>query len=97
MSRAITEEEAREEFLDAVRETAHFWANLPDKTPEEKCNGVAFSILVILDGCHGSLPAYDLLLSPHEDDKEYNIAQGENWYEPGMMINDCHLHEMFHK
>ncbi len=94
MSKAKTVDEVKEEFLSQVKCIAHYWANLPDKTSLERCDGVAFSILNILDGC-SSLPAFDLLVSPHEDDKQFNIDEGEDYYEPKMMINDCMLHEEY--
>lgn len=37
-------------FLGAVRDAANFWGSLKDKTPQEIADGVAFSILVALDG-----------------------------------------------
>lgn len=40
----------RSQFLDHCRGLAKYWAELPNKTPEERCSGVAFSILVALDG-----------------------------------------------
>jgi hypothetical protein len=93
--RAKTVEECREEVVRHVRVMANYWAEIPDKTPKERCEGVAFSILVALDGGSMAVPAYDVRVAPHPSDKEYQSSQGENWYEPGMLINDCQLHEMF--
>ena len=76
---------------------AAYWANEERATVREKCDGVAFSILNIFDGTSGGMPAFDLLVSPHPDDKQYHINEGSNYYEPGMMINDCHLHDMYYK
>lgn len=97
MTKMKSAEDVREDFLDTIREIALFWASLPEKTDIEKCKGTAFSILNIFDGTHGYLPAMDIVLSPHESDKDYNISQGEDWYEKGMVINDCMLHELFYK
>ena len=96
MSRAITAEEAREDFLNHIHALVEYWANLPDHTDKEKCDGLAFSILVTLDGESADLPALDLLLSPHPDDKQFHIDEDEDWYESGMMINDCALHELWY-
>lgn len=93
--RAKTAEEVRQEFLNHVHSLVIYWANLPDRTVEEKCDGVAFSILNIFDGTTMGLPAMDLVLAPHPDDKAFNQSEGNNWYEPGMVINDCMLHELF--
>jgi hypothetical protein len=37
-------------FLKHVAQTARYWAELPNRTPLEVAEGVAFSILVALDG-----------------------------------------------
>lgn len=97
MSRAYTEEEVREMFLDSVRGAVQFWANVPDKTPQERCDGVAFSILNIFDGTSGGMPAFDLLVAPHSQDKQFAINKGSDYFEPQMMINDCYLHELYYK
>ena len=94
--RAFTKEEMREKVLAHARHLAHYWANTDENSVLGKCEGVAFSMLCMIDGVSG-LPAMDLSMQPHEDDKQYNIGLGENWVEPGMVINDdCYLHELFH-
>ena len=95
-TRAKTSYEVRQEFLEHIHALSHYWATLPDKTAQERCDGLAFSILNIFDGTAMALPAMDIHLAPHPDDKEFNQQQGENWYEPGMVINDCMLHELWH-
>ena len=74
---------------------AKYWAELPSKTPQERCDGLAFSILNIIDGNTMKLPSMDINLAPHPEDREYHIELGENWYEPGMLVNDCQLHEHY--
>jgi hypothetical protein len=94
---AIEKDQAINEFLAQVRGIARYWGNLPDKTPHERCEGTAFSILSLLDGSNVNFPAVQLALDPHPDDKEYNEERGMDWYEPGMVINDkIHLHEHFY-
>lgn len=95
--RAKTKEEVREELLAHIRQLAGYWATIPGKTERERCDGLAFSILVIFDGQTMALPAMNLSLSPHPDNKEFNRSEGEDWYEPGMVINDdCHLHDLYY-
>jgi len=94
--RAYTVEEVREEMLDYLRNIANYWADLPNKTAREKCDGLVFSFLTLLDGC-AMFPALDVTLAPHESDKEYNRSEGMNWYEPGMLVNNCMLHELYYK
>ena len=95
MSRAKTAEEVRGEFLNHVRGIATYWANLPNKTAIKRCEGVVFSMLVLLDGASIELPAFNLSLRPHEEDKQFCIDNKEDYYEPGMVMNDdCHLHDL---
>ncbi len=94
MSKAKTEEEVRGAFIGQIKVLTSYWANLPDIPDKERCDGVAFGILNIIDGC-SSLPAFDLLVMPHDEDKQYCIDNDEDYFEKGMMINDCMLHELF--
>jgi hypothetical protein len=94
-ARAKTAKEARKEFLQHIHDCSEYWASLPDQTPQERCDGVAFSILVMLDGESMDLPAMNISLSPHPDDKKYLKSIGENWFEPNMIINKCELHGMY--
>lgn len=101
MSRAYTQEEIQERFIDAIRGCACYWANcqLPKEqdTVSYRCNGVAFSILNILDGTSADFPAVELTVQPHPDDKQYHINNEEDWYEPGMTIHSGeYLHDLWH-
>lgn len=95
--RAFTVDEMKKEFVDNVREMARYWSNIPNKTPKELCDGLAFSLLSMIDGCSLDIPSYDIIPSPHADDEQYCRDNGENWYPTGVIINDCQLHEMFHQ
>ena len=97
MSRAKTAEEVRAEFIAILKTYAAYWASLPDKSPYERCDGMAFSMLALLDGSAMGFPAVDISLSPHPDDKAYCQTNGKNWHEHGMVINDCQLHELFYE
>jgi hypothetical protein len=102
--RAYTAEEVRDMLLSHVRAVAQYWANLPESDPAtgkshtiaDRCEGVAFSILSMLDGCSMGLPAITLKLDPHEDDQAFLQSEGENWFEPGMELSFM-LHEHFHQ
>ena len=108
MSRAYTEEEVRDQFMQQVAATAVYWATLKpnpnspfpenrrELTAVERCNGLAFSIMSLIDGCTMSLPGINLSVQPHEDDKEFCQKIGENWFEPGMVFNaNDALHEIW--
>lgn len=95
-SRAYTTKEMRDRVLAHVRHISHYWATLPEKTDRERCDGVAFSILCMIDGVT-HLPAMTLTMEPHPDDKELQISDGENWIESGMAINDdVYLHDLLY-
>ena len=95
--RAFSAEEMREQFLRHLHTMADYWADLPDHSPREKCDGLAFSILVAFDGGAMSLPSMDIVMRPHKGDKAFAIDNGENWVEDGQVINDCQLHERWHR
>ena len=97
-STAYTKEEAREMMLDHIRVMCEYWAR-EDRRPDikDKLNGLAFSILTMLDGETMELPAMDIVLRPHPDDKAYHQSNGEKWFKDGMVINDAPLHELFYK
>lgn len=97
MSKELTAEQVREEVLGHLRHLAFYWASLPDQTPKERCEGMAFSMLTMIDGC-SSLPSFDLVVRPHPDDKQFLIDEGEDYYVDGQVINgDVHLHDLFFK
>lgn len=95
--RAYTAEEARAMFLEHAHSIATYWANVPNKTPTERCHGVVFSLLVMLDGGSGGMPGFDVYPAPHPDDMDYLERQGENWWSDADVINDCQLHEQYVK
>jgi len=85
-------------FLNHVRGLAEYWDGIEERTSREKLDGMAFSMLNIFDGTTMDFPAMDIVLSPHEDDKQYHIDNDEDWFEPGMVINDDGmLHEMYYE
>ena len=95
----LSKEQARENFLTAIRGAVEYWEDEERaQTSKKKLEGLAFSILNIIDGSGMIMPALDICLSPHPDDKQYAIDNGEEWYEPGMCINDdVMLHEFWHQ
>ena len=98
MSRAYTKEEVRTRLLGYFKELAQYWARQGDITDLAKCEGAIFSVLVALDGESMELPAFDVVLRPHPEDKDYHISEGKNWYEDGMIINENYsLHDEFCK
>ena len=97
--RAQTADELRDRFMDDCRNLVDYWASteIDRDTVRERLSGLLHSLLGIIDGSSMGLPAFDLTASPHPDDKAYHQARGENWIEPGTVINadDC-LHEILY-
>lgn len=93
--RALTEEEVRNKFLRNAKAIAHYWANTPDGgDTTERIEGAIFSLLNMIDG-GSQLPAFDLVVRPHPDDKAYFEEIGEPYYEDGMNICNGELHSQF--
>lgn len=98
MSRAYTEEELRGIFIDGFKHLADYWARECPNDSARACEGLAFSMLVMIDGCSSAFPcSVDLVMRPHPDDKAFLIEEGENWVGDGMVINsDVALHDEFY-
>lgn len=94
--RVYTKDEVRDKFLEHVRDMANYWATTPQGgTVQERCEGVAFSILAMLDGNSGALPGFEVIPHPHPTDKEYHKSAGENWFPDDCDIAGA-LHEKFY-
>lgn len=93
---AKSKDDVHDEFLASVRELCVYWSKVPADSDIRRCEGVAFSILTLIDGC-SSMPAMDLVVRPHPEDKQYNQDNGDDWYQDGMVFNDdCMLHDSFY-
>lgn len=98
-SREITCDEVENEFVDRVWNLVEYWKKIEGGTVDEKVEGVAFSILTMLDGYSGGV-GYVVAPLPHEDDKEFHLENGENYYPENhnsnvkCNISGC-LHDLF--
>lgn len=92
MSREITKEEFKQQFLEKLNSTANYWLELNDKSLKEIVDGIIFSVLVAFDG-GTELPAMDIVVRPHPEDKQYCIDNDENYYKDEMALDDGDLHE----
>jgi hypothetical protein len=83
-SREKTTEEIREEFLKHVRSLINYWDKVEGKdspkTQKDRLDGLAFSIMVALDGGAMALPGFIVAPCPHPSDKEYHISEGSDYY-----------------
>jgi len=85
-ARELTTAEVRERFLAKVRTIVDYWADegtegpLANQSLRQRCEGVAFSILVTLDGEDAELPGFVVAPNPHPDDKIYCREHDLDWY-----------------
>lgn len=94
-SKAIPKKSALADFIAAAISTAEYWGR-EAKTPEAAADGAVFSMLNLLDGGTLQMPAIDLVLRPHPEDKAFHISEDEDYYVDGMCINDeTMLHEEY--
>ncbi len=96
----LNRDEMRELFLEHIRTMVGYWER-EERAPSvrEKLEGLAFSMLVAIDGESG-LPAFHLVPRPHPDDKAFSQENGENWWpDPNGLEHDIsgELHERFHE
>ncbi len=95
--RPYTEEEATCILMDKIWRCIEHWemeSRAP--SPREKMEGLAYSILTILDGESLGMPGVQLnvQLTPHPSDEQYLKSQGENWFPQGMVLRTA-LHDAF--
>ncbi len=93
-SRAKTEKETKMEILEYIKTMRNYWIDLPSKSLKERMNGIIFSILVMFDG-ESDLPAMDIVIRPHEDDRDYNEKYDTNWFPDGLILEDGDLHNLW--
>jgi hypothetical protein len=94
--RAYTREEVTEQILEGVVRNVRYWQKQPScGTMEDRVEGVAFSILSMLDGSTMDIPAFNLSPDTEEDHINYCIEEGQNYYDPDTVVSTS-LHELFH-
>lgn len=92
--RAFTRKEMQDAFIDLLRGYVEYWLTEPRVTGvRDKLEGLAFSMLVILDG-GTPLPGFNLIPAPHSSDAAYHYSQGKNWWVPTDIAGE--LHEVWH-
>jgi len=101
--REYTMEEVREIFLGHIHMMVNYWDSDPRiENQTARLEGLAFSILVALDGGASGCPGFIVAPSTHPSDKEYHRKNLENWYPQNndavvkCDISGC-LHETFCK
>jgi hypothetical protein len=80
MPREKTKEEVKQEFLKNIHSLVDYWNEVDEKDNKERLEGLAFSILVLLDGDNAGSPGFIVAPLPHKDDKQYDIDNGNDYY-----------------
>lgn len=86
-SHQYSRDEIRDMFLDQIWLYIDYWSREPNKTKQETLEGLAHSILVLLDGETADLPAFCVLPLSALSDQEYLRKNGENWF-PALMVKE---------
>lgn len=82
MTKEYTKEQVTENFLQNIKGLCRYWSRQENQTDIEKLEGLAFSILVSIDGGSASLPGFILAPLPHEYDKQFHIDEEDDFYYP---------------
>jgi len=92
--RAHTADECRERLLRHLDGLVRYMLNESRQpTAAHKLDLLVFSILSMIDGCSGEMPAFRLTPSPHPDDQQYWEDHGENWWPEDLSnLSDGELH-----
>lgn len=90
MPKTYTAKEVREQVIEHVGRMVDYWAKLPGLSVEDRCDGVAFSLLTMIDGA-ASVPHLSLVVSADDEGE-----RGKKGYAAGTVLNaDCDMHDVY--
>ncbi len=92
--RAYTDEEMVEIILDHVVSLVFYWNDIP-RPQIELLRGLAFSMLVMIDGGVANIPSLRLSPLPHKSDRPYAIENDEDYWPEDQPDLAGALHEQF--
>jgi hypothetical protein len=93
----LTKAQCRETLLAYLVSLVAYWeTESRAESLKEKMQGLVFSILSMLDGEDGTMPAFRLSPSPHPEDKRYRQKHGASWWPSGLNLSGD-LHHDFSK
>lgn len=88
MSKAMTAEEALEDFLLSCRVIVNRCARLEDETDKRKIQMAVSGIFAMIDGTSSSFRgSFDLVMSVDEEHKKDCIENDEDYYVDGQLVN----------
>lgn len=94
-AKEITQDEARHLFLKHIASLVEYWEKESRaSTSKDKLEGLAFSIMVTLDGGSGGHPGYQLIPNTNPEDIDFAKKEGFDYYpeEPEDIIGNSSLH-----
>jgi hypothetical protein len=87
-----TPEQVRQEFLEMIHFNIRYWSSHSlEKSVEDRLKGLAFSILVAIDGNHAGLPAFILAPNPDSTDKSHHIKMNEDYFPEQITNIRCNI------
>lgn len=95
---AYTDEETAHKFVTNISGMVEYWSTTEENSPSQKdrMNGLVSDILSMIDGLSPNMPAMNVSMNPHEDDREYLIQMGDQFYVPERVWNtDLVLNEVW--
>lgn len=95
------EEEVKEKFLNEVHDCVDYWEDHGTNT-RDKLEGLAYSILNMIDGEHSNIPKFILAPDPYPEDRQYHMENHQRFYPENYNNNiNCDisggLHDLFYK
>ena len=78
--REYTEKEFRDIFLEHIWDMVEYWSTLEEKEEKDKLQGLAFSILSMLDGSNAELPRCIVAPDPNRNDRAWYESRKENFF-----------------
>ncbi len=97
MAHEYTQDEIRKKFLGHIWNFIEYW-DTHGQTSRDKLEGLAFSIMSMLDGSTMEFPKFMVAPDPCPDDKDFHDKNGENWFPPSSKGDvGGSLHDSFFK
>jgi hypothetical protein len=96
--RVFTDDEVRDALLEHIWVMIRYWQNI-EKPLADRLEGLAFSILAMLDGSSVAITGFQVIPAPHKEDAAFHKEHGENWFPYSkQQAHDIGggLHELFH-
>lgn len=92
-----TKQEMRHMFVSQICDNIDYWLNeARAEDARTKLEGLAFSILVMLDGEAADIPAFEVIPMSTAEDRKYLTKSGSKCYPPNTDIAGG-LHPMLHE